>query len=105
MATDERLRGTSLYGPMPAEGTIKECWFCHMMVTLQTAPSGWHYWTAHGDPVDGKNHCYGGPRPLNRFDVKPMSLHLPMPTYAADGVTETERWYWRYTPTGEGRFA
>lgn len=91
------------YREMPAVGTMKICQFCHMVVELKRAESGWHYWCAAADPVDGRHHCLGGQTSRNAYDVIPRTLHLPGPAY--EGGRETERWYHRYTPDGEGRFA
>lgn len=94
---------SSLYGPMPEVGTMKECQFCHHMVTLRKAESGWHFWCRDKDPVDGRHRCLGGVEPINEYTFVPRTLHLPAP--AEDGAgRETERWYYRYTPDGEGRF-
>lgn len=96
---------TSLYGPMPAVGTLKVCDFCHMVVTLKRAPSGWHYWCADMEPVDGQRRCDGGTGPGTREMPPVWTLHVPAPVY--DGVTDevTERWFHRYAPDGAGRFA
>lgn len=95
----------SIYGPMPDVGTMKICDFCHFVVTLKQAPSGWHYWCAETDPVDGQRHCDGGQPPANAADTAVWTLHIPAPLYDKLGDRVLQRWYWRYTPEGEGRFA
>lgn len=93
----------SLYGPMPELGTMKICDFCHMVVTLKEAPSGWRYWCADRDPVDGGRYCHGG-QPSRNPAMPPLwTLHVPAPRYEA--ARAVEKWFYRYTPEGEGRFA
>lgn len=93
----------SLYGPMPALGTQMLCDFCRQPVTLQRAPSGWHYWVTDTDPVDGQRRCDGGTGP-GTVDRPPLwTLHVPAPAYEYGSLTE--KWFHRYTPDGEGRFA
>lgn len=89
---------------MPVVGTMKSCDFCRTPVTLSRAPSGWHYWTADGDPVDGGRHCDGGQGPGTVRNPTLRSLHVPVPLFDARGSV-VERWAWRYTPNGEGRLA
>lgn len=97
----DQIPRTDLYAPMPDVGTMKVCVFCHFVVTLRQAPSGWHYWTADKDPVDGRPHCDGGV-PGTRHNPALRTLHLPAPLLdAQDNIVE--RWAWRYTPDGEGR--
>lgn len=92
------------YAQMPDVGTMRICWFCHKVVTLKRADSGWHYWCADLDPVDGRHHCLGGRVPANRFDSIPRTLHLPEPVMDDDGNITGPRWHHRYTPDGVGRF-
>lgn len=101
----ERVPHTDIYGPMPKIGTMKICVFCHMVVTLKRAGSGWHYWCAETDPVNGQRHCLGGQPPGNVHNPAVRTLHLPEPLYDELGDKVLQRWYWRYTPEGEGRFA
>lgn len=88
-----------LYAPMPEVGTAKLCAFCYESVTLERAPSGWHYWTANGDPVDGGRYCVGGSWKGNIHSPALRTLHYPAPG------ADDERLAWRYTPEGEGRMA
>ena len=90
------------YAPMPDVGTMKICWFCHMVVTLKQAPTGWHYWCADLDPVNGRHHCLGG---QVVYDSVPRTLHLPAPLMDDEGNVTGERWHYRYTPDGVGMFA
>jgi len=101
--SSERVPRPSVYGPMPEVGTVKTCDFCLLPVTLKRAPSDWHYWVRDEDPVDGGRHCDGGTGPGT--DTRPplWTLHVPQPVY--DGNRAIERWFHRYNPSGEGRFA
>lgn len=86
-----------LFGPMPEVGTTLWCVFCTQLVTLQRNPaSGWHYWTAPGDRVDGSFQCDGG-SPGNAHGGTVRTLHKP--SNSDDGTL----WAWRYTPDGAGR--
>ena len=93
----------SLYGPMPELGTMKVCDFCHFVVTLKQAESGWHYWCADKDPVDGGRHCDGGTGPGTERMPPVWTLHVPAPLWEHGEITQ--RWFHRYTPDGVGRFA
>ncbi|MFD6448658.1 hypothetical protein ACFWEJ_26390 [Promicromonospora sp. NPDC060204] len=93
---DARKPLSGLYAPMPEVGTKKFCVFCREAVTLEQAASGWHYWTAFGDPVDGGRHCYGGTMG-NVHSPALRTLHLPL------AESEDLKWAWRYSPEGEGR--
>lgn len=99
MNARDRKPPPDLFGPMPEVGTAKVCQFCHEAVTLEQAPSGWHYWSAAGDPVDGGRHCLGGSWAGNIHLPAVRTLHYPEP------VSDDERWAWRYTPEGDGRSA
>ena len=101
----DRKPQTDLYGPMPDLGTMKICVFCHMVVTLKRAKSDWSYWCAERDEVDGRHHCDGGQPARHTSDTVLLTLHLPAAIF--DDVTgePIQKWYHRYTPEGEGRFA
>lgn len=90
----DRTPPPGLFRAMPAVGTILWCVFCRKPVTLRQAPSGWHYWTGDGEPVDGGRHCLGG---QSRGTLR--TLHKP--ENGPDGAT----WAWRYDPDGAGRLA
>lgn len=62
---------------MPPVGTSERCSFCRELVTLRRAETGWHFWTAAGDPVDGRRRCLGGQPP--RWDGNLMTYHVPFP--------------------------
>ena len=83
------------YAAMPAIGTMRECVFCHFMVSLREVAGGWYLWTADRDPLDGRWHCDGGAGPGNAYHRVPYTLHVPVrppqgppwaPRYAPDGT-------------------
>lgn len=89
-------------GAMPEPGTMKVCWFCHMVVTLHQVPDEWYHWVADRDPVDGRWHCDGGV-PGTKHNPALRTLHIPAPLLDENTGAELERWPARYTPGGEGR--
>lgn len=99
----DRPPKSDVYGPMPELGTKLICQYCLHLVELKQAESGWHFWCAPRDPVDGRHRCLGGVDPTNRYTFVPRTLHLPEPAYDDQG-RDVERWYPRYTPEGVGRF-
>jgi hypothetical protein len=101
----EHVPPPDLYGPMPDVGTMKVCWFCQKVVTLRQARSGWHYWCADLDPVNGGRHCLGGAPEGNAWNPAVRTLHLPIAELDESGAVVGERWAYRYTPDGEGRMA
>lgn len=74
--------------PMPPLGTKLTCSMCRVAVVLDQSTSGWHYWVADGDPVDGGHHCYGGQPPAVGAV---RTLHVPF------------HQAWRYSPDGDPR--
>ena len=72
-------RVPTMYDAMPEPGTAEQCSFCRTWVTLRRAETGWHYWTADGEPVDGRQRCYGGVTPR-----KLRTYHVPFPTKSGD---------------------
>lgn len=90
------------YAPMPEPGAIRECWFCHFMVTLREVPGGWYHWTADRDArgdgtFDARRHCDGG-SPGNRNSGVTLTLHTPV------GVPDQRPLAPRYTLVGEPAF-
>lgn len=75
--TTERAPET-MYAPMPELGTMRECVFCHFMVTLEQTRTGWHHWVAARDALDGRWHCDGG-KPGYRHMPALHTLHIPVP--------------------------
>jgi len=85
----------AMYAPMPELGTIRECVFCHFMVTLRPVQGGWHHWLADRDRPDRRWHCDGG-EPGNDHLPAVRTLHIPVPP--PDGAP----WAPRYDPDGVG---
>jgi hypothetical protein len=87
---------TPTYAPMPTPGaTIRECVFCHFMVTLRQVRGGWYLWTADRDPLDGRRHCDGGV-PAYGDTAALLTIHIPVPNPTGAPFAA------RYDPDGVG---
>lgn len=91
------------FEPLPEVGTMKVCGMCHFVITLERIPSGWYYWVADKDPLDGRRHCLGGSGP-GTVEMPPLrTLHVPDQVWEGHPPRLTKTWAWRYTPEGEAR--